>query len=77
MMNITLSKRKKTISFESLLILIDQLSDEQKQIVFEKLRRSELKKIQADFRKLVHPVVSPELSEEEIIAEIKAYRSGN
>lgn len=76
-MNVTLPKRNKIISFESLLILIEQLSDEQKQIILEKLRRSELKTIQADFRKLVQPIVSPELSEEDIVAEIKAFRSGH
>ena len=76
-MNVTLPKRNKIISFESLLTLIEQLSDEQKQIILEKLRRSELKTIQADFQKLVQPIVSPELSEEDIVAEIKAFRSGH
>ncbi len=76
-MNIAVPKKIKVITFESLLMLIEQLSDEQKQVVFEKLRRNELKKIQAGFQKLAQSIPSPEMTDEEINAEIKAYRMDN
>ena len=76
-MSTAILKNKKGISFESLLILIEQLSEDQKQIVFERLRRNELKKIQAGFQKLAQSIPKPEMTDEEINAEIKAYRMGN
>ena len=76
-MSTAILKNKKGMSFESLLILIEQLSEDQKQIVFERLRRNELKKIQSGFQKLAQSILIPEMTDEEINAEIKAYRMGN
>lgn len=73
-MILTLPNSKKTISFESFLMWLEQLPDEQKQIIAERLRRFELKKIQNDFQKLAQNIPNPQLSEEEIWAEIKAVR---
>lgn len=73
-MILTLPNSKKTISFESFLMWLEQLPDEQKQIITERLRRFELKKIQNDFQKLAQNIPNPQLSEEEIWAEIKAVR---
>lgn len=73
-MILTLPNSKKTISFESFLMWLEQLPDEQKQIIAERLRRFELKKIQNDFQKLAQNIPNPQFSEEEIWAEIKAVR---
>lgn len=73
-MILTLPNSKKTISFESFLMWLEQLPDEQKQIIAERLRRFELKKIQNDFQKLAQSIPNPQFSEEEIWAEIKAVR---
>lgn len=73
-MILTLPNSKKTISFESFLMWLEQLPDEQKQIIAERLRRFELKKIQNDFQKLAQNIPNPQFSEEEIWEEIKAVR---
>lgn len=75
-MTITLPDSKKQISFETFLRWLEQLPDEQKQVIFERLRRYEYKKIQNDFQKLAQAIHNPEFTEEEIMAEVKAVRSG-
>lgn len=73
-MTLTLPNSKKQITFETFLTWLEQLPDEQKQIIAERLRRFELKKIQNDFQKLAQSIPNPNFSEEEIWAEIKAAR---
>lgn len=73
-MTLTLPNSKKQITFETFLTWLEQLPDEQKQIIVERLRRFELKKIQNDFQKLAQSIPNPEFSEEEIWSEIKAVR---
>ena len=75
-MTLTLPNSKKPITFETFLIWLEQLPDEQKQIIAERLRRFEFKKIQVDFQKLAQNIPNPSFSEEEILAEIKAVRNG-
>ncbi len=74
-MILTLPNSKKTIPFESFLVWLEQLPDEQKQIISERLRRNEFKKIQLDFQKLAQSIPNPNFSEEEIMTEIKAVRN--
>lgn len=74
-MTLTLPNSKKQITFETFLNWLEQLPDEQKQIISERLRRYEFKKIQADFQKLAQTIPNPNFSEEEIMAEIKASRN--
>jgi hypothetical protein len=74
-MTLTLPNSKKQISFETFLTWLEQLPDEQKQIITERLRRIEFKKIQTDFQKLAQSIPNPNFSEEEIMAEIKAVRN--
>ena len=73
-MTLTLPNSKKQITFETFLTWLEQLPDEQKQIIFDRLRHFELKKIQNDFQKLAQNIPNPQLSEEEIWEEIKAVR---
>ena len=75
-MTLTLPNSKKTIPFENFLVWLEQLPDEQKQIISERLRRNEFKKIQLDFQKLAQSIPNPNFSEEEIMDEIKAVRNG-
>ena len=74
-MTLTLPNSKKTIPFENFLVWLEQLPDEQKQIISERLRRNEFKKIQLDFQKLAQSIPNPNFSEEEIMDEIKAVRN--
>ena len=74
-MTLTLPNSKKQIAFETFLSWLEQLPDEQKQIIAERLRRFELKKIQNDFQKLAQNIPNPKFSEEEILQEIKTVRS--
>ncbi len=74
-MTLTLPNSKKQIAFETFLSWLEQLPDEQKQIIAERLRRFELKKIQNDFQKLAQNIPNPKFSEDEILEEIKAVRS--
>ena len=73
-MTLTLPNSKKQITFETFLAWLEQLPDEQKQVISERLRRFEFKKIQTDFQKLAQNIPNPTFSEEEIMAEIKAFR---
>ena len=74
-MTLTLPNSKKTIPFENFLVWLEQLPDEQKQIISERLRRNEFKKIQLDFQKLAQSIPNPGFSDKEIMAEIKAVRN--
>lgn len=74
-MTLTLPNSKKQIAFETFLSWLEQLPDEQKQIITERLRRYEFKKIQNDFQKLAQSIPNPEFSDEEIMVEIKDVRN--
>ena len=74
-MTLTLPNSKKTITFESFLTWLELLPDEQKQIIAERLRRYEFRKIQTDFQKLAQNIPNPIFSEEEIMAEIRTVRN--
>jgi hypothetical protein len=74
-MILTLPNSKITIPFENFLTWLEQLPDEQKQIITERLRRFEFKKIQSDFQKLAQSIPNPNFSEEEIMAEVMAVRN--
>jgi hypothetical protein len=76
-MTLTLPDSKKKITFETFLNWLEQLPDEQKQLISDRLRRTEFKKIQVNFQKLAQLVPNPEFSEEDIMAEIKAFRNGH
>jgi hypothetical protein len=76
-MTLTLPDSKKKITFETFLNWLEQLPDEQKQLISDRLRRTEFKKIQTNFQKLAQLVPNPEFSEEDIMAEIKAFRNGH
>ena len=75
-MTLTLPNSKKTITFESFLTWLELLPDEQKQIIAERLRRYEFRKIQTDFQKLAQNIPNPNFSEDEIMAEIRTVRNG-
>jgi hypothetical protein len=74
-MTLILPNSKKQIAFETFLSWLEQLPDEQKQIIAERLRRFELKKIQNDFQKLAQNIPNPKFLEDDILEEIKAVRS--
>ena len=76
-MTLTLPESKKKITFESFLTWLEQLPDEQKQLISDRLRRYEFKKIQADFQKMAQIVPNPDFSEDETMREIKAFRNGH
>lgn len=62
---------KVELSFDDMLALLDQLSEEQKIAFFEKLR---LEVFRGKIKKLAAEIPSPGLSEEEIVSEISAAR---
>lgn len=76
-MTLTLPNSKNKITFETFLNWLEQLPDEQKQLISDRLRRTEFKKIQVNFQKLAQLIPSPEFSEEEIMSEIKNFRNGH
>lgn len=76
-MTLTLPESKKKIKFETFLNWLEQLPDEQKQLISDRLRRNEFKKIQSNFQKLAQSISNPNFSEEEIMSEIKASRNGH
>jgi hypothetical protein len=76
-MTLTLPESKKKITFESFLTWLEQLPDEQKELISDRLRRYEFKKIQADFQKMAQIIPNPDFSEDEIMREIKAFRNGH
>ena len=76
-MTLTLPESRKKITFETFLTWLEQLPDEQKQLISDRLRRNEFKKIQGDFLKLAQNIPNPNFSEADIMSEIKAFRNGH
>jgi hypothetical protein len=74
-MVLTLPNSKSKISFDSLLTWLEQLPDEQKQAIAARFRLNELKNLQSRMQKVVQYIPENDISEEEILAEIKAYRN--
>jgi len=75
-MTVTLPNSNKKISIETLLAWLDKLPKEQKQVISQKLKEDDLKRLTQRFSNLAAEVNAPEMSNEEIMAEIKAHRSG-
>ena len=61
------------IDFGQLLQLIDRLSSEQKDEIFDMLRKERMARLMDKFEANL-PQQEPDISEEEIIAEVRAYR---
>jgi hypothetical protein len=75
-MTVTLPNSNKKISIEKLLAWLDKLPKEQKQVISQKLKEDDLKQLTQRFSNLADTVDAPEMSDEEVMAEIKAHRSG-
>lgn len=75
-MTITLPNSNKKISIEKLLAWLDKLPREQKQLISQKLKESDLKQLTQRFSNLAENIDAPEMSNAEIMSEIKAHRSG-
>ena len=75
-MTVTLPNSNKKISIEKLLAWLDKLPKEQKQLISQKLKENDLKQLTQRFSSLVENIDALEMSNEEIMAEIKAHRSG-
>ena len=75
-MTVTLPYSNKKISIEKLLAWLDKLPREQKQLISQKLKENDLKQLTQRFSNLAENIDAPEMSNEEIMTEIKAHRSG-
>lgn len=75
-MTVTLPNSNKKVSIETLLAWLDNLPKEQKRVISQKLKEDDLQQLTQRFSNLAEKVDAPEMSNEEIMVEIKAHRSG-
>jgi hypothetical protein len=75
-MVLILPNSKSKISFDNLLTWLEQLPEEQKQAIAARFRFNDLKNLQNRMQKVVQAIPENDISEEEILTEIKTYRNG-